>query len=167
MRPVVQTVRGPQLSGKRSSIATQNFASASPASFRAAMRVVPAILLTDEIDLVLPDADDGGDDADRKATAFERVALLDMRFQISDVPARLGGNARSSCEPHVGECVPHGAAAGAVACGINVGLGHLPDIGARTEEVSKVSFLVAPGGNFDRAFERGGSALSTRAASSA
>ncbi|MGY3407997.1 hypothetical protein ACVWZV_004110 [Bradyrhizobium sp. GM5.1] len=42
MRPVVQTVRRPQLSGKRLSIATQNFASASPASFRAAMRVVPA-----------------------------------------------------------------------------------------------------------------------------
>ena len=42
MRPVVQTVRGPQIAGKRSSIATQNFASARPASLRIAIRVVPA-----------------------------------------------------------------------------------------------------------------------------
>ena len=42
MRPVVHTVRGPASAGKRSSIATQNLASASPASLRSDMRVVPA-----------------------------------------------------------------------------------------------------------------------------
>ena len=42
LRPVVQTVRGPLAAGKRSSIATQNLASARPASLRALMRVVPA-----------------------------------------------------------------------------------------------------------------------------
>ena len=42
MRPVVHTVRGPHAPGKRSSMATQNRASASPASLRTAIRVVPA-----------------------------------------------------------------------------------------------------------------------------
>jgi hypothetical protein len=42
MWPVVQTVRGPHAPGKRSSMATQNRASASPASLRTAIRVVPA-----------------------------------------------------------------------------------------------------------------------------
>ena len=42
MRPVVHTVRGAHCAGKRSSIATQNLASASPASRRTSIRVVPA-----------------------------------------------------------------------------------------------------------------------------
>src|ERR1700688_4166683 len=42
------------------------------------------ILLAVKPDPVLPDADDRGDDADRKTGAFEGLALFDMRFQIAD-----------------------------------------------------------------------------------
>ena len=40
--PVVQTERGPTTAGKRSSIMLQNLTSATPASLRTGMRVVPA-----------------------------------------------------------------------------------------------------------------------------
>src|SRR5205823_8946225 len=43
------------------------------------------ILFAGERDPVLPDADDGGDDANLEAAAFERLALLDMRLEITDV----------------------------------------------------------------------------------
>src|SRR6266702_286330 len=112
------------------------------------------VLLPDKIDLVLPDADDGGHDADREVAAFERVSLLDMRLQISDVPSRLSSDARASGEPYIGERLAHGAAAGAVARGIDVGLGHLPDIRAGAEKMAKVSFLVAPSSDFDGAIQR-------------
>jgi hypothetical protein len=42
IRPVVHTVRGPHNAGKRSSIATHSRASASPASLRSFICVVPA-----------------------------------------------------------------------------------------------------------------------------
>src|SRR5205814_8981036 len=41
------------------------------------------ILLTSKCDPELPDTNDGGDDADLETTAFERLALLDMRLEIS------------------------------------------------------------------------------------
>jgi hypothetical protein len=44
------------------------------------------ILLAAEGDAVLPDADDRGDDTDAEIAAFQRPALLDMRFDISDMP---------------------------------------------------------------------------------
>ena len=44
MRPVVHTVRGPQISGKRLSIALSSLISASPASRRRNIEVVPAWL---------------------------------------------------------------------------------------------------------------------------
>jgi hypothetical protein len=52
------------------------------------------ILLAGKADLVLPDPDDGGDDADCETFAFERLALLDMRLEISDMSPELGGHAR-------------------------------------------------------------------------
>jgi len=81
MRPVVHTVRGPQSVGNRSSMATQNLANATPASLRTPMRGrAGVILLAGKADLVLPDPDDGGDDADYETSAYERLALLDMRL---------------------------------------------------------------------------------------
>ena len=52
------------------------------------------ILLALKSDPVLPDADDGGDDADLETAAFERLALLDMRLEISDMPPAFGRGAR-------------------------------------------------------------------------
>ena len=46
MLPTVQTVRGPQSFGNASSMATAKRAAARPASFRMAMRVVPAWFCT-------------------------------------------------------------------------------------------------------------------------
>ena len=91
MRPVVHTVRGPhsareaivdrdaELRQRQAGILAQRHAGGAG-----------MVLLADKIDPVLPDADDGGDDADRKPAAFERLALLDMRLQISDMPPALG-----------------------------------------------------------------------------
>src|SRR5206468_10498928 len=101
---------------------------------------------------VLPDADDGGHDADGELAVLQRIALLDMRLDISDVPSRLAGDARASGKPHLGERIAHGAAAGAVARGIDIGFGHLPDIGARAEKMPEMSLLISPGGDLDRAF---------------
>ena len=44
------------------------------------------ILLAAKADPVLPDPDDGGDDADPETAAFEALALLDMGLDISDMP---------------------------------------------------------------------------------
>ncbi len=100
MRPVVQTVRG--ATGAREPLVDrhaelgQREAGIFPRRHAGGAGMV---LLADEIDLVLPDADDGGHHADRELAAFERVALLDMRLQISDVASRLGGDARAAESP--------------------------------------------------------------------
>ena len=102
------------------------------------------VLLAGKGDAVLPDADDGGDDPDRKAAALERLALLDMRLEISDVPAAFGGDARPAGKTGVAQRLAHGFAAGAVARGIDLFLAHTADIGPAAEEGAKMSFLVAP-----------------------
>ena len=109
------------------------------------------ILLADKSDPVLPDADDGGDDADRKAAAFERLALLDMRLQISDVPPAFGLRARPAGKTHLAQRLPHGPAAAAVARGVDVRFGDAADIGPAAEEIAEMAFLVAPCRDFDGA----------------
>src|SRR3982074_3432780 len=52
------------------------------------------ILLAAKGDPVLPDTDDGGDDADPETATFERLALLDMRLEISDMPSAFSVRAR-------------------------------------------------------------------------
>ena len=82
MRPVVHTVRGPQISGKRLSIAESSRTSASPASRRRVIEVVPAWFCSPvTVNAVLPDRHDRRDDADAQLLAFERVALLDVRLE--------------------------------------------------------------------------------------
>ena len=72
-------------------MATHNLAAARPASLAIFHpRGAGVILLAGKGDPVLPDADDGGDDADPETGAFQRPPLLDMGFEISDVPSALG-----------------------------------------------------------------------------
>ncbi len=154
MRPVVHTVRGPQTAGKRSSIATQNL--------REREACIPAhghprragvVLLAGEDDAVLPDADDGGDDADLQRVAFEPLALLDMGFEISDVPAAFGRDARPAGKADLAQRFAHGPAAVAVARGVDIGFGEGADIGPAAEETAEMAFLVAPCCDLDRAVE--------------
>ena len=111
-------------------------------------------------------ADNGRDDTDRKAAAFERLALLDMRLQISDMPAGFGRYARPAGKPHIAQGLTHGPAAGAIARGVDVRLSHATNIGSAAEEVTEMSFLIAPRCDLDGA-PSGRSELMTRAASSA
>src|SRR5262249_8138547 len=69
----------------------------APARHGGGSRVV---LLADDREFVLPDRDDGGDDADPQSCALQKIALLDMRLQKAgvargiDLMARAGGPAR-------------------------------------------------------------------------
>ena len=110
------------------------------------------ILLAGKCDPVLPDTDDGGDDADAEAAAFERLALLDMGLEISDVPAAFGLRARPAGEADLAQGLAHRAIAVAVACGVDIGLGDRADVGPAAEKTPEMSFLVAPGCDFDGAF---------------
>ena len=125
------------------------------------------ILFAGEADPVLPDADDGGDDADLERAAFEHLALLDMRLQIADVTPAFAGRARPAGETGFAQRVAHGFAAGAVARGVDIRFGDAADIGPAAEKTAEMAFLVAPGRDFDGAVQRSGSELMTRAASSA
>ena len=152
MRPVVHTVRGPQAAGKRSSISTQNLASARPASLRMAIRVVPAWFCSPvkmmrycqipTMDVTTPMSE---------AAAFERLALFDMGFEISDMPPAFAPRTGAAGEISLAQRVTHALAAVAVGCRVDIGFGDAADIGAAAEEVSEMPFLVAPGRNFDRA----------------
>ncbi len=84
---------------KLSSIATQNRASARPASLRTAIRVVPAWFCSPvnvmrycqmpTIEVTTPIF---------SPAALQRVALLDMGFEVADMAAGLGGEARAAGE---------------------------------------------------------------------
>ena len=167
MRPVVHTVRGPHCAGKRVVDLDAEFRQRQPGipAYRHP-RGAGVVLLAGEADPVLPDADDGGDDADLERAAFEHLALLDMRLEISDVAPALAGRARPAGETGLAQRIAHRLAAGAVARGVDIGFGDAADIGAAAEETAEMAFLVAPGRDFDGAV-RSGSALMTRAASSA
>ena len=145
MRPVVHTVRGPPRFGK-----PVVDGDAEPRQRQAGIlanvhpRRAGVILLAAEGDAVLPDTDDGGDDADRKTAAFKRPALLDMRLEISDMPPAFGLGARPAGKTGVAQGVPHGPAAAAVARGVDIVFGDAADIGPAAEETAEMAFLVAP-----------------------
>ena len=109
------------------------------------------VLFARKRDAVLPDPDDGRDDPNFEAAAFERLALFDMGFEISDMPPAFAPRAGAAGEAGVAQRVTHGLAAVAVAGRVDIGFGDAADIGAAAEEVSEMPFLVAPGRNFDRA----------------
>jgi hypothetical protein len=114
------------------------------------------ILLAGKADPVLPDPDNGSDDADRKTAAFEQLALLDMGFEIADMPPALRRRAGPAGEADLAQCVAHGSAAAAVACGVDIGFGQAADKRAAAEKTSEMAFLIAPGRDFDRAVDAGG-----------
>ena len=53
----------------------------------------------------IADADDALDDADPQARRIERVALLDMRFEIAEIAAGFDLIARPAGEPGLGQRV--------------------------------------------------------------
>jgi hypothetical protein len=99
----------------------------------------------------MPDTDDGGDDADLEAAAFEPLALLDMRLEVSDMPAAFSLHAPPSGKTHVAQRFPHGSIVVAIACGVDVRLGHAADIRPAAEKAAEMAFLIAPCRDFNGA----------------
>ena len=81
--------------------------------------------------------------------------LLDMCFEISDMPPAFGAHARTAGEAHAIKCLAHGACAVAVARGVDIGLGDGADVRPAAEETAEMSFLIAPCRDFDRAAKVG------------
>ncbi len=73
------------------------------------------VLFAGEHDAVLPDPDDGRDDSDFEAAAFERLALFDMGFEISDMPPGFAPRTGAAGETSLAQRVTHALAAVAVA----------------------------------------------------
>ena len=63
------------------------------------------VLFADQCDPVVPDADDRLDNADAQSGRVERVALLDMRFEIADVARRIDPLARPSGKTRAFQCL--------------------------------------------------------------
>ena len=85
----------PAISAKRSWMRAASRTSAAAASLRRAIcGRAGMVLLAGDGDPVVPVADDRLDDADAQAGRFQRVALLDMRFEIAEVARRLAAIAR-------------------------------------------------------------------------
>ena len=74
-----------------------------------------------------------------------------MGFEISDMPPGFAPRTGAAGEISLAQRVTHALAAVAVGCRVDIGVGDAADIGAAAEEVSEMSFLIAPGRNFYRA----------------
>jgi hypothetical protein len=61
------------------------------------------VLLAGDRDPVIPDADDALDDADPQSSGFERVALLDVGFEVAEIARGIESFARPSGIPAIGE----------------------------------------------------------------
>src|ERR1700722_7129168 len=109
------------------------------------------ILLAGKSDPVLPDSDDGGDDADLEIAALQRLALLDMRLEITDMPPGRVIDARTSGETDLAQGVAHASIVVAVARGVDIGFGGGADVRPAAEETAEMSFFVAPSRDFDGA----------------
>ena len=109
------------------------------------------VLLADQRDPVVPDADDRLDDADAQSGRVERVALLDMRFEIADIARRIDPLARPSGKTgafqRLAQRRPVIAAAGLV----DLVFGERVGKRAAAEIVAVMAFLVRPGDDLDAA----------------
>ena len=154
MRPVVHTVRGPQAAGNRSSIATQNFASARPASLRTAIRVVPAWFCS-PVKVIrycqMPTMEVTTPMLSAPLSSVWPCSIWASRYPICR--PRSARDARPAGKADLAQRVAHGAAAVAVARGVDVSLGQGADIGPAAEETAEMAFLVAPGCDLDGAFD--------------
>ena len=71
------------------------------------------------------------------------------------MPPAFDADAWPARKPDLTQGVAHGATAGTVTRGVDLGFGHTADIGPAAEETSKMSFLVAPRRDLDGAFDIG------------
>jgi hypothetical protein len=102
------------------------------------------VLLARKDDPILPDADDGGDNPDAEPGAFKCLSLLDMGFDISDVPATLRGDARPLRKAGCQQRLAHRAIVGAIARRVDLLFGDVACKRAAAEKMTEMSFLVAP-----------------------
>ncbi len=150
MRPIVHTVRGPAISGKRSWMRVASRTIATPASLRRIIRVVPAWFCSPiKRDPEIPDADDRLDDADAQPGRVERVALLDMRFEIADIARRVDPLARPAGKPGARQRLAQRRAVVAASGLVDLVLAERADERAAAEIIAVMAFLVGPGGDLD------------------
>src|SRR5712664_1647904 len=74
-----------------------------------------------------------------------------MGLDISDMPPAISLRARPAGKTHGGQGFPHGAAAVAVACGVDVIIGYAANVRSAAKKRAEMSFLVAPCRDFDGA----------------
>ena len=150
MRPTVQTVRGPATCGKRRSIALANRTSATPASRRIAMRVVPAWFCTPSKAMRKLRAPTMlVTTASRFPDAVEFIALLDMRLQVAAIARRIDRRARPPGQPGALQRRPQRRAVVAVVAGVELRLVHQAAERAAAEERAVMPLLVRPAGHVD------------------
>ena len=102
------------------------------------------VLLAGESDIVLPDADDGSDDADLEPRALQPIALLDVGLQIADMTPRLGPQALTPGEAGCCQRLPQRTPARTITCGIDRGLADVADVRTAAEQWTEMPLLVAP-----------------------
>src|SRR5215203_1301411 len=107
------------------------------------------VLLARRREAVLPDRDDCRDDANLEVAALERVALLDMRLDITRVAPGLELQARPAGKPGLVERLAQRRAVVAVPRLVDLLLGEQAHERARAEERAEMPLLVAPGRDVD------------------
>src|SRR5215472_586704 len=114
------------------------------------------VLLADEGDPVVPDADNRLDDADTQSAGVERVALLDMRFEVTNVTQWLdpliGPLGKARTVERFTQRRPVIAAAGLVDFLFGERIGK----GAAAETIAVMAFFVCPSGDLDTEPATGG-----------
>src|SRR5215472_4499844 len=107
------------------------------------------VLLADEGDPIVPDADNRLDDADTQSARVERVALLDMRFEVTNVTQWLdpliGQPSKTSAFERRTQWHPVIAAAGLVGLFLGERIGK----GPAAEKIAVMAFLIRPRGDLD------------------
>src|SRR5439155_9232525 len=107
------------------------------------------ILLTGERHAVVPDADDRLDDADAQPAGVERVALLDMRFEIADIVPGIYPLARAPGKAGPLQGFSQRRAVVATPDLVDFLLGKRVGKRAAAEKIAVMAFLVGPGGDID------------------
>src|SRR5262249_41984244 len=82
---------------------------------------------------------------------FQRLALLDMGFEVADMPPAFGARARPAGKTCVLQYLSHAAVAVAIPRGVDLGFRYTADIRSRAQEMAEMAFLVAPGRDLDGA----------------
>ncbi len=107
------------------------------------------VLLTGQNHAVIPDADDGLDDADAQPAGVERVALLDMRFEIADIMPGIDPLARTIGKAGAAQRLAQRSPVVATPDPVDFFLGKGVGKRAAPKKITVMAFLVGPGGNLD------------------